>query len=192
MSMVLLAVVAACGGGSPAATGTPPPATAVAPQASHAAAPTQAPANPTPAPVQSTPAVVGSSGVVVHVVVGSGPQAGTYDSTGAKEDCNTSPTGSGATYADATKTDGVTTLLFTADQGGANPTGFEITVSFGAIAVHQPFVEINTNSSTPDGTGTATLEDNGATIKWTINGTTQDGVSVMATIECGPVDRRTV
>ena len=193
MSMVLLALVAACGGGSPAATSAPPPATAAAPQASHAATPTQAPAGATPAPVETTPAVVGNAGVVVHVVVGSGPHAGTYDSTGDKLDCKTGPSSSGATYEDPAKIDGVTGLTFAAAQGGTSPTQFFLQVLFGALTIHQDTAEIGTlDPSTPDGTGTATLEDKGATIKWTINGTTQDGVSLMATIECGPVDHTSI
>jgi hypothetical protein len=33
------------------------------------------------------------------------------------------------------------------------------------------------------------MEDKGATIKWTVDGTTADGVAIKASIECGPVDR---
>jgi hypothetical protein len=127
----------------------------------------------------------------VHVVVASGPQAGTYDSTGVKSDCNISSTGSGATYIDVTKTDGVTGLTFSSGQGGASATQFYFDVLFGAVDIHQPVLEIDALDPTaPNGSGTATLADNGATIKWSIDGKTKDGVAITATIECGPVDRQ--
>ena len=127
----------------------------------------------------------------MHVVVGSGPQAGTYDSTGVKSDCNISSGGSGATYVDATKTDGVTGLSFSSVQGGASVTQFYFNVLFGPIDIHQPVLEIDLLDATaPSGSGTATLVDSGATLKWSIDGKTKDGVAITATIECGPVDRQ--
>jgi hypothetical protein len=129
--------------------------------------------------------------VVVHVVVASGPQAGTYDSTGEKADCNTSAGGSGATFIDLNKAEGVSGLTFSSAQGGTSPTMFYFNVLFGAVSATQPVLEVSTlDPSTPNGTGSASLEDKGATIKWSINATTKDGIGVTATIECGPVDRR--
>ena len=166
-----LILAAACGGGSPAATAAP-------------GVPTNAPPQATSAP----PA--GGTGSVIHLVVASGPQAGTYDATGVKYDCNTSATGSGATYLDMTVTQGVSSMVYSSGEGGANPTKFYFQVLFGAMSASQPTLEINTLvAGSTSGTGTASLQDNGSTIMWTINGTTEDNVGVSATIQCGPVDR---
>lgn len=133
---------------------------------------------------------MGANGAVVHVVVGSGPQAGTYDSSGAKADCNISPNGSGATYVDLNKPDGVDSVVFTAGQGGPAPTSFYFQVLFAPFSLNQPTLEIDTlDPTSPKGSASVSVEDKGATIKWTIDGMTKDGVPVTATIECGPVDR---
>jgi hypothetical protein len=127
---------------------------------------------------------------MVHVVVASGPLAGTYDRTGIKYDCNTSATGSGATFLDMAGTEGLTSVTFTSGEGGTSVTKFFFNAIFGAVATSREGLEIST--LTPDsarGSGTATLQDSGSTIKWTIDGTTEDGVGVQATVECGPVDR---
>jgi hypothetical protein len=139
----------------------------------------------------TTPAgTAGTGTAVVHVEVTGGAQAGTYDSTGTKADCNISATGSGATYADTTKTDGVSGFLFSAIEGGARPTKFYFQVLFGAITASQATLEISTlDPATPDGTATTQLEDKGETIKWSIDGMTKDNIAIKATIECGPVDR---
>jgi hypothetical protein len=127
----------------------------------------------------------------MHLVVASGPQAGTYDQSGPKVDCNISASGSGATYQDLTRTDGVSNLVFTSGEGGANPAKFYFQVLFASESVlNAPALQISTLDPTnADGSGTATLQDNSSTIKWTIDGTTADGVNVTATVECGPVDR---
>lgn len=177
-SLAILAIVlAACGGPTPAATQQP-------------GGGTQPPAGATNA-IPTSPPVAGAAGSTIHVVVASGPLADTYDATGVKLDCNTAAGGSGATYADITKTDGVTALTFTSGEGGANPAKFYFQLLFGAIAAQQAFLEISTlDPAFARGSGTATLQDNGSTIKWSINGTSADGIGVQATVECGPVDRR--
>ncbi len=158
--------------------------------------PTQQPGQPTPAtgqptPIEPTPAptAVGGAGTsTVHVVVASGPRAGTYDATGPKVDCNISPNGSGATYLDMSAT-GLYTVTFSSAEGGASPTMFYFNALFGGPTSTEPGIEIQTIGASPRGSGTASLQDNGSTIKWTINGTGEDGVGVQATVECGPVDR---
>jgi hypothetical protein len=178
-----LATLSACGGQSPAASAaravTPGPGvTAAPPGATEAPPPTAAPPG------------GGSGSSVIHVVVASGPQAGTYDGSGIKYDCNTSAGGSGASYLNPTGTEGVTTLLFTSGEGGANPAKFYFQLLFGAVSLSQPVLEIQTlDPADASGSGTASLQDNTSTIKWTIDGTTADGVDVSATVECGPVDR---
>jgi len=124
-------------------------------------------------------------------VVGGGPKAGTYDATGVKSDCNISSTGSGASYVDVTKTDGIGSLTFSAVQGGASPESFYFQVAFAPVTdFNAPTLEISTlDPASPDGSATTALVDNGSTIKWTIDGETKDGIPVTATIECGPVDR---
>lgn len=172
-----LVLAAACGGGSPAATAAP--GSTAAPGASTIAPPQAGTAPP-----------VGATGAVMHLVVASGPQAGTYDATGVKYDCNTSATGSGASYLDRTVTDGVSSMLFSSGEGGTSVTKFFFQVLFGAISATQPTLSIQTlDPASAEASGTGTLQDNGSTIKWTINGTTADNVGVSATIECGPVDR---
>ncbi len=181
--VAVLAVVSACGGGAPAAT-TGPRVTQAA-GATPAPPQTQQPAGPTAAPP------VGGTGSTMHLVVASGPQAGTYDQSGPKVDCNTSATGSGATYQDLTRTDGVTTLVFSSGEGGANPAKFYFQVLFASESVlNAPALEISTLvPSSARGSGTASLQDNSSTIKWSIDGTSADGIDVTATVECGPVDR---
>lgn len=129
---------------------------------------------------------------VVHLEIQSGPLAGTYDATGEKSDCNTSSTGSGATYLDLDKTEGLTGLTFVSAEGGTTPGLFYFQALFGALGATQDFLEISAldPTSATGGSGTTQLEDKGATIKWTLNGMTADGVALVANIECGPVDRR--
>jgi len=181
--VAVFAVASACGGQAPAVTTGP--GITQAPGATPAPQQTQQPAGPTAAPP------VGGSGSTIHVVVASGPQAGTYDQSGTKVDCNTSAGGSGATYLDMTRTDGVGSLTFSSGEGGATPAKFYFQVLFGSpTAFDAPELKISTLDPThADGTGTASLQDNTSTIKWTIDGTTADGVDVTATVECGPVDR---
>jgi hypothetical protein len=183
-AIVVLVAAAACGNQA-AATGTPPPQ-----PAGHTAAASVGQAA-TEAALTTPGAPAGAGSSAVHVVIGSGPQAGTYDSTGAKSDCNLSPTGSGATYIDTTKTDGVTSFIFTSVEGGAQVAKFYAQALFGPFTLQQSTVEINTlDAASASGSGTATMQDNGATIKWAIDGKSADGVAMTATIECGPVDRR--
>ena len=147
---------------------------------------------------QATPPASGDTGgagsAVVHVEVVGGKLAGTYDATSAKFDCNISPGGSGATFLDTTKTKGLSGLDYASGQGGANPAKIYFQAQFGdptAAFLQQPALEIDTLvSGATKGHGTATLEDKGATIKWTIEGATADAIGIKATIECGPVDRR--
>jgi hypothetical protein len=175
MLCVLFATVAACGQGS-SATGPQAPASQGG----------QPQATPTP-----TVGAGGSGTAVSHLEVQGGPQAGSYDATGPKSDCNMSATGSGATYGDTAKTEGLSLLMFSSGEGGASPAKFYFLVGFGATIMSQPVLEISTlDPTTANGSGTAVLDDKGATIKWTIAGTTKDGAKIKATIECGPVDRR--
>jgi hypothetical protein len=187
---VLFVLVAACASPAtsttgPPATPFPPPAPPIPPQA------TPELAQATPEPPQATSAGGGGNGTSVsHLEVQGGKQTGTYDAAGDKSDCNMAATGSGATFIDVNKTQGLTGFTFTSGEGGASPSRFYFQALFGAFSLSQATLEISTLlPGTADGSGTAQLEDKGATIKWTIEGTTQDGVAIKASIECGPVDR---
>ena len=136
----------------------------------------------------------GTGTAIVHVEVLGGKLAGTYDGASAKFDCSVSPGGSGATFLDTTKTKGLSGLSFASAEGGAKTAKMYFQALFGdptAALLQQPALEIDTLvSGSAKGHGTATLEDKGATIKWTIEGAAADGTGIKATIECGPVDRR--
>ncbi len=157
----------------------------------------QAPASQSGQPQATPPASVdagGTGSAVAHVEVQGGKLAGTYDGTSAKLDCNISPGGSGATFLDTTKTKGLSGLLFSSGEGGVGPAKFYFQAQFAdpaAGVLQQPTLDIDLLvPASAKGHGTAKLEDNGATIKWTIEGAAADGTGVKATIECGPVDRR--
>ena len=177
-SLAILGILlAACGGPTPASTQQPGGAT-------------QPPTGPTAAAPSLPPVIGGAGTAVAHLVVASGPLAGTYDGTGVKFDCNISPTGSGATYGDDAATEGLTSLIFSSIGSGTSSSTFYFQALFGVFPSSQA-VEISTlDPTSPRGSGTGTLTDNGATIKWAINGTSADGIGLQATVECGPVDRR--
>jgi hypothetical protein len=181
------ALVAGCSAQAPAGTGPAGGATSAAPGAPSVG---DAGGASTPAPGEA-----GTSGTAIaHVDVASGSLKGTYDEKGFKYDCNKSSTGSGATFLDTKKVKGLSSLQFSAGEGGASPGSFYFVAAFADPSLgllQQPGLEIATLAgTTKKGHGTANLEDKGATLKWTIDGTTADGIGVKATIECGPVDRR--
>ena len=183
ISLLVCAFVAACG--SPAATGAPGTAGTQPSSVSGQASP--APAQPTPTPPAANVGGAGTS--IAHLEVASGPQAGTYDETGPKVDCNIASDGGGATFQDLAATEGLSGLTFIAGEGGASVTKVYFQAFFGAIG--GPYLEIVTlDPASKRGDATARLADKGNTIKWSIEGTTGEGVAIKATIECGPVDRR--
>jgi hypothetical protein len=176
---VLIALVAACGGQGAATTG---PGASVGPGGQP---------NDTPVPPAVEPGGAGTA--IAHAEVASGPLAGTYDETSPKFDCNTSGDGSGATYLNLAKTEGLSGLTFVSGEGGGSPAAFYFQAIFAdpAAGINPPVLEIQTLTGIdPRGSGTARLEDKGGTIKWSMDGTTADGIGIKATIECGPVDRR--
>jgi hypothetical protein len=147
--------------------------------------------NDTPVPPAVEPGGAGTA--IAHAEVASGPLAGTYDETSPKFDCNTSGDGSGATYLNLAKTEGLSGLTFVSGEGGGSPAAFYFQAIFAdpAAGFNPPVLEIQTLTGIdPRGSGTARLEDKGGTIKWSMDGTTADGIGIKATIECGPVDRR--
>lgn len=176
----LLAIVAACGGQGTATTA--PQATAPQATAPQGATP-QATTDQGGVP-QGTP---GSGTVLIHLEVASGALKGTYDVTSTKSDCNWRPDISAATYSDLDKTTGLDGFRFVALLDAANSPTLELVATYAPYSRQAPSLEIDTGSG--QGTGTAQLEDKGATIKWTFDGMTVDGIGMKGSIECGPVDR---
>jgi hypothetical protein len=185
-SLLVCAFVAACGGQAasnapatnrPQATAAVPVATAVPPEETDD---------------DALPVTTGKGGTsIAHVEVGSGPLAGTYDATGEKLDCNLSSDASGATYQNLEFTDEFTGITIVVLDGGTAAPKISFQASFGPSILEQTYLEINTlDPSKPEGQATARLEDKGATIKWTVEGVTGEGVPIKASVECGPVDRR--
>ncbi len=186
----LITLVAACGGGAATSSVAVSPATQSQAVAATQSAPGTQSAEATQQAGASNAAATGT-GSKVHLVVGSGPLAGTYDTSGPKTDCNISSTGSGATFVDVNATTGISSATFSAIEGGASPKAFYFQVLMAPVTVlNAPEFSITTlTPSATEGSGTASLTDNGATIIWSIDGTTKDNIPVTATIECGPVDR---
>lgn len=183
--VLCVVLVAACSGQGPAATGAQGTGT-------QATAGPGGGAQATPIPPAAEPG--GSGTAVAHVEVASGDLAGTYDATGIKYDCNMRSDVSGATYLDLAKVKGLSGLTFVSGEPGGNVTKFYFQANFADPAagfLQQPSLEIQTQDGVaPRGKGSARLEDKGGTIKWTVDGTTADGIGLKGTIECGPVDRR--
>lgn len=182
-AVVLALILAACGG----ATSAP---------ADETDAPAATDAGDAPATDEGTMPTAGD-GVNVHVVVDSGDLAGTYDATGEKVDCNLSDTGSGATLLDMDATDGVYSFTFSSAEGGSDPAMFLFDVGFAQGTSFNedplsdfPSLGFTTIQGAVSGEGTAHLTDNGDTISWSLDGTTEEGAHLAGTITCGPVDRR--
>ena len=178
-ALLIFAMLAACGGSS--ATTGPAGTTRTTAGNSPTAAPQATPGGP-----------AGGTGAVVHVEVASGPQAGTYDKSGPKLDCNLGSTGSGATFLDTAETKGLTGVTFTSGSGtprrrSTSRSRSPIRMS---LLLQQPALEVSTlDPSKPKGSGTAHLQDNQSTITWSFDGKTADAIGVKTTITCGPVDR---
>jgi hypothetical protein len=141
----------------------------------------------------------GEGSVRVHLQVDGGELAGTYDAEGPKTDCNLGSTGSGATYLDMDKADGLYSATFISGEGGASTENFYFQALFADGTsfnddplMDRPEVVIESGNilgGEPSGEGTANMTESGDRITWTVDGQTEDGAGIQATIECGPVDR---
>lgn len=181
--VLCLVLLAACSAQGPAATATPG-------TGGQATAGPGGGGQATPVPPAVDPG--GSGTAVAHVEVASGDLAGSYDGTSKKYDCNLRSDISGATYLDLAKPKGLSGLTFISGEPGGNVTKFSFQANFADPAagfLQQPSLEIDTYGAASKGKGSAKLEDKGGTIKWTIDGTTADGIGLKGSIECGPVDR---
>lgn len=152
----------------------------------------------------SAPQASASSGgqpaTTIHLVVGGGPHAGTYDATSADITCSYGFAGPGSwgnQYSVSDKgpnefsslqlivpdtkdaADGTETFLLTAGFGSMTDPGYtEHTINTGAkLGGADPNAERK-------GSGTITVDDNGQTGKVTFKGTTEDNVTLEGTIDC--------
>jgi hypothetical protein len=128
--------------------------------------------------------------VSVRVEVDSGAYAGTHEVTDDLLDCNITSNGSGATYLDLDKHDGLWDVTFISDDPGDSPARFHFDAKFDQpedMMESSPRLRIDTGVFGEEGCGTARLDDRGDSIVWTVEGTTDDGVGLRATIECGPL-----
>jgi hypothetical protein len=134
----------------------------------------------------------------VHLQVGSGPHAGTYDATMTDGGCSHGLGGRdrwGNHYqADESDPKAFTTLLLdVADTkaAAAGTSAFQLTAGFGP-----PFGDGGTKykvNTLPNGkqagSGTVTVQDKGQTATVTFEATSADGVALKGTIECDGVIR---
>jgi hypothetical protein len=186
--VVFSLIVAACGASTnPQGTGTQPAATAT-------------PAGATPGTTAGGGGTAGAGTVTMHLEVQSGPKAGTYDKTGSNPDCKVFSGGSAANWVDPAldagqKVDGLYEMLIGSSVNGPSPAQFSFQANLDWDPVNDPAgfkttaLEILIVTGTTVGSGTMQLEDLGATIKMTVQGTSESGIGLRATIECGPVAR---
>lgn len=210
-ALVLAATLAACGGGqattAPSNTGansngTTPTATTAAPsEPATSGSPTEAPASePTQAPASDLGDILNNKGETIKLTIGgSGPHAGTYETTSAEGACSTGTGNSdgggwGNQYSiDSTDPKEFSSLQLIADtEPGASETSkFMTTITFGelfgASGTNYEIKALDTDS--PEGTGTVSIDDRGDTATITIKGETADGTPIEATIECLSVIR---
>lgn len=146
-------------------------------------------ASATPASAQGT----------VHLEVGSGPHAGTYDATMKDGGCSYGLAGAGAwgnQYSvDKSDPKAFTSLQLIVPDAKAAASGtseFQLTAGFGPLfASDATKYDVNTlpNASTKSGSGKVTVDDKGKTGTVTFDVKTADGVALKGTIECSAVMR---
>jgi hypothetical protein len=201
-SAALLFVVACGGGGNVTPTNAP----------GRTTAPGQTSANPsTPAPVASNPVTASPAGPApqpgsgtVAVVVTGGEHPGSY--TGSENPNCTYNFFSTNTWGVQYSITGATPeqlssvqLVYRADGSGGDDddmfsgTSLLFTVAFGDLLDSEAYkeytVEVRADDEEGQGTGSAEVTDNGATAVIHATGTTDDGVSLDATINCPTVTR---
>jgi hypothetical protein len=180
-------LVAACGGGS-------------APAGS--AQPTAVPAQPSGVLVQPSAAPVQPGGSVASVVLAGGPDAGTY-SGNAEPNCSQGligPDGWGVQYSTTEVDDkGLGSVQIVSAAPGMEDhedaffdgVSFLMTVTIGpSLGESSRNYEVRvSDDDEATGTGSAQIQDNGATAVIHATGTTEDGVSMDVTINCSSIVR---
>jgi hypothetical protein len=134
------------------------------------------------------------SGVTVQLTIHDGDYAGTHEVTDEVLDCNIGDTGSGVTYLDLDKPEGLYGITFISGEGGGEPGVFHFVADFDQpedMFESPPGVELDPTGyiGNARGSGIARLDDRGDAIAWTVEGTTDDDVSFEATLLCWPVGR---
>jgi hypothetical protein len=145
-------------------------------------------------------AIVGAQAVTesVHVVITGGPMAGTYDATTTKGGCSTGANGPGSwgnafsnVKAGPKEIGALSLIVPDAKAAAAGTKQFMMQLRLGSILSKNVSYTIETRPTekTPEGQGTVTVSDAGATGKVTIDGKTKDGIGVTAAIDCKAVVR---
>jgi hypothetical protein len=139
----------------------------------------------------------GAAASTIHVVIGGGPRAGTYDLKDSEHTCSSGSLADrrawGFDYSvRGKKPNELSSLGLTVPytDGAADSTGkFVLTVGFGDVD-EDTYSDHSINTlSTKRGSGTVTVEDRGQSGKVTFKGKTADGVALEGTIECHQVTR---
>lgn len=193
---VLLAsmlLVAACGGGSAGSPAAPGATSAPAGATSAPAGATSAPAGGTPV----APPPAGGSATDISLLLSGGPDDGTYEAHSTDLTCSHGLIGEdswGNQYSDG-DVDGFSSLQLIVDDATAAASGtseFQVTVGMGVLfGDDYREYNINTRPDAPEqtGSGTVTIADTGTTARVTIQGETDDGVTIDALIQCNQVLR---
>ncbi len=151
-------------------------------------------------PAGAAGASAGQPATTIHLVVGGGPHAGTYDVTSADLTCSYGFAGPGSWGNQYSVTDknpdefSSLQLIVPDTEDAADGTGtFLLTAGFGSM-IEPGYTEhtIDTgatlggtdSSREHRGSGTITVDDRGQTGKVTFSGTTEDGVTLEGTIDC--------
>ncbi|HEX6589824.1 MAG TPA: hypothetical protein VF039_12450 [Longimicrobiales bacterium] len=142
----------------------------------------------------------GQPATTIHLVVGGGPHAGTYDVTSADVTCSYGYAGPGSWGNQYSVTDkgpdefSSLQLIVPDTRDAADGTGtFLLTVGFGSLmdpgyTEHTIDTGATLGGGTSDrehqGSGTITVDDRGQTGKVTFSGTTGDDITLEGTIDC--------
>jgi len=201
IALVLSAMLAACGGGETTTAPSNNGANSNAPKPT-APAPSEPPTSgsPTEAPASGLDDILNNKGEKISLTIGgSGPHAGSYQTTSAEGACSTGTGNSngggwGNHYSiDSTDPKEFSSLQLIADtEPGANETSkFLTTITFGELfGASGTNYEIKTlDEDNPEGSGTVNIDDGGDTATISIKGETADGTPIEATIECLSVIR---
>ena len=176
-------LAAACGGGGPATTTQPVGATEPPIGQTSAPQPTQAPPAATDVPPATTSEPPPATGDVATVTLTGGPDAGTYNATG-NPNCSDGFVGTGvwgAQLIDESGTSELTTIQMVIPEEGIEDAHLNLSVTIG------PVLSGTTYSLFDVGTGDIT--DNGSSAVLHINGTTDEGVTIDATVNCAFITR---
>jgi hypothetical protein len=135
----------------------------------------------------------------VHVVIGGGPMAGTYDASETKGGCSTGANGPGSwgnafsnPKAGAKEIGALSLIVPDAKAAAAGTKQFMLQLRIGSILSPSNVaytIETRPAEKSQQGEGTVRVADAGATAKVTLDGKTKDGIGVTATIDCKTVVR---